>query len=114
MREGPSIVPAAPEDFYVVVNRYGRYGAAFAETGLERANYENTISDLISGQHSDPLCVIRFHPQTDRAENVSRTIAQEILRRLDLAGDDVPSVLADFMDRHVGPHRQLTLRLAVA
>jgi hypothetical protein len=78
MRESPSLVPGAPEDFYVVVNRYGRHGTAFAETDLERANYENTIADLISGQHSDLLCVIRFNPDNDRAENVSRAVAQEI------------------------------------
>jgi len=32
MREWPSIVPAASEDFYIVVNHYGRSGSAFAET----------------------------------------------------------------------------------
>ena len=31
MREWPSIVPAAPEDYYIVVNHYGRFGTAFAE-----------------------------------------------------------------------------------
>ena len=36
----------------------------------------------------------------------------EIQRRLNLKGDDVPSELEDFIDRHVGPDRQLTLRLA--
>ena len=51
LREWPSIVPAAPEDFYIVVNHYGRFGTAFAETDLDRANYETTIADLISGQH---------------------------------------------------------------
>ena len=30
MREWPSIVPGTPEDYYVVVNHYGRFGAAFA------------------------------------------------------------------------------------
>ena len=39
MRTVPSIVPVASEDFYIVVNHYGRFGTAFAETDLERANY---------------------------------------------------------------------------
>ena len=51
MREWPSIVPGAPEDYYIVVNHYGRFGTAFAETDLDRANYETTIADLMSGQH---------------------------------------------------------------
>jgi len=49
MREWPSIVPGTPEDFYIVVNHFGRFGTAFAETDLDRANYETTVADLISG-----------------------------------------------------------------
>ena len=37
----------APEDFYIVVNHCGRFGTAFAETDLDRANYETTIADLM-------------------------------------------------------------------
>ena len=112
MREWPSIVPAAPEDFYIVVNHYGRFGTAFAETDLDRANYETTIADLMSGQHCDPLRVVLFNPETNRSEDVSHAIAQEILRRLGLEARSVPPVLEDFIDRHVGANRQLTLRLA--
>jgi hypothetical protein len=35
------------------------------------------------------------------------------LRRLDLEGRNVPSALEDFIDRHFGKDRQLTLRLAL-
>jgi hypothetical protein len=52
----------------------------------------------------------RRRPDTDRAEEVSRTISQEMLRRLDLEGGNVPSELEGFIDRHVGRDRQLTLR----
>jgi len=105
MREWPSIVPAASEDYYIVVNDFGRFGTAFAETDLNRANYETTIADLMSGQHSDPLRVIMFNPDTDRAEDVSHAIAQEILRRLGLEGRSVPAALEDLIDRHVGKDR---------
>ena len=90
MREWPSIVPAASEDYYIVVNDFGRFGTAFAETDLNRANYETTIADLMSRHHSDPLRVIMINPDTDRAEDVSHAIAQEILRRLGLEGRSVP------------------------
>jgi hypothetical protein len=114
MREWPSIVPDASEDFYIVVNHYGRFGTAFAETDLDRADLETTISDLMTGQHNDPLREAVFNTDTDRAENVSHAIAQKILRRLGLEGRSVPSALEDFIDRHVGQDRQLTLRLAPA
>jgi len=112
MREWPSIVPAASEDYYIVVNHFGRFGTAFAETDISRADYETTIADLTSGQHCDPLRVIRFNPATNQAEDVSDAIAQEILRRLGVEGRGVPLALEDFIDRHVGKDRQLTLRLA--
>ena len=57
--------------------------------------------------------MIRFNPDTDHAEDVSHAIAQDILRRLGLEDHSLPSVLEDFIDRHVGKDRQLTLRLAV-
>ena len=105
--------PAASEDYCLVINSFGRFGSAFAETDLDRADYESTVADLISGQHCDPLRVIMFNPETNRSEDVSHAIAQEILRRLGLEGRSGPSVLEDFIDRHVGPDRQLTLRLAL-
>jgi hypothetical protein len=113
MRVGPSIVPGAPEDCYIVVNNYGALGPAFAETDLDRADYETTIRDLITGQHSDPLRVVMFNTDTNRAEDVSHAVAQEVLRRLSLEGRAVPAGLEGFIDRHVGDDRQLTLRLPV-
>ena len=32
------------EDYFVVIIRYGRFGTAFAETDLDRANYETTFN----------------------------------------------------------------------
>jgi len=112
MRTGPSLVPGAPEDYYIVINHFGALGPSFVETDLDRADYETTASDLITGQHSCPLRVIMFNPDTNRSEDVSRTMAMELLRRLDLEGREVPAMLEDFIDRHVGTDRQLTLRLA--
>jgi hypothetical protein len=111
--EWPSIVPGAPEDYYIVVNHFGRLGAAFVETDLDRADFETTITDLMSGQHSNPLRMVMFNIDIDRAEDVSHAVAQEILRRLDLEGRNVPSALEDFIESHVGRDRQLTLRLAL-
>ena len=34
MSNWPSIVPAASEDFYIVINSYGRFGTVFAEPTL--------------------------------------------------------------------------------
>ena len=90
MREWPSIVPA------------------FAETDVDRANYETYHRRSDAGQQSDPLRVIMSNTDTDLAEDASHAIAQELLRRLGLEGRNVPSVLEDFIDCNVGKDRQLT------
>ena len=45
------------------------------------------------------------------AEDVSEDIAREIQRRVDLAGDELPSSIAAFIEMRAGPSRQLSLRL---
>jgi hypothetical protein len=66
----------------------------------------------MSGQYSDPVRVVAFNTSEHWAEDASEDVAREIMRRLDLAGGALPSSLVPFVDSHVGPDRQLTLRLA--
>ena len=109
----PSIVPNGPDQtFYIVVNNYGELGPAFAETDVGEADLETTISDLMTGQYSDPDPVVAFNISEHWSEDASEDVAREIMRRLDLAGVALPSSLAAFVDSHAGPDRQLTLRLA--
>jgi hypothetical protein len=109
----PSIVPNGhDQNFYIVVNNYGKLGPAFAETDLGEADLETTISDLMSGQYDDPVRVVAFNTSEHWSEDASEDVAREIMRRLELAGGALPSSLAAFVDSHLGPDRQLTLRLA--
>jgi hypothetical protein len=109
----PSIVPNGHDQtVYLVVNNFGKLGTAFAETDVAEADLETTITDLMSGQYRDPVRVVAFNTAEHWSEDASEDIAREILRRLDLAGDALPSSIAAFVDSHLGPDRQLTLRLA--
>ena len=108
-----SIVPNGHDQtFNIVINNYGMLGPAFAETDLGEADLETTISDLMSGQYNDPVRVVAFNTSEHWSEDASEDVAREIMRRLDLAGGALPSSLAAFVDSHVGPDRQLSLRLA--
>jgi hypothetical protein len=60
----------------------------------------------------DPVRVVAFNTTEHWSEDASEDVAREIMRRLDLVGGALPSSLAAFVDGHVGPDRQLTLRLA--
>ena len=109
----PSIVPNGHDQtFYLVVNNFGKPGTAFAETDVAEADLETTITGLMSGQYSDPVRVVALSTAEHWSEDASEDVAREILRRLDLAGHALPSSIAAFVDSHLGPDRQLTLRLA--
>jgi hypothetical protein len=84
----------------------------FAETDLGETDLETTISDLMSSQYDDPVRVVAFNTSEHWSEDASEDVAQEIMRRLDLGGGALPSSLAAFVDSHLGPDHQLTLRLA--
>jgi hypothetical protein len=106
----PSIVPNASGDdqtIYLVVNNFGHPGIAFTETDVERADLETVITDLMSGQYSDPVRVVAFNTAEHWAEDVSEDVALEISRRV----DELPSSIEAFIEMHAGPSRQLSLRL---
>jgi hypothetical protein len=109
----PSIVPSAHDQtVYLVINNFGNSGAAFPETDVDKVDLEALIGDLMSGQYSDPVRVVAFNTAEHWAEDASEDVAREIMRRLDLAGHELPSSIQAFVDSHLGPDRQLTLRLA--
>jgi hypothetical protein len=57
----PSMVPNGHDQtFYLVINNYGKAGAAFAETDLGEADLETSITDLMSGQYNEPVRVVAF------------------------------------------------------
>jgi hypothetical protein len=110
----PSIVPTASGDaqtIYLVVNNFRHLGTAFTETDVEQADLETVITDLMSGQYSDPVRVVAFNTAEHWADDVSQDVALEIQRRVDLAGDALPSSIEAFIETHTGPSRQLSLRL---
>jgi hypothetical protein len=109
----PSIVPnGTDQNVYLVVDESGRLGRSYRETDVERADLESVISDLMSREYSDPVRVVAFNTAEHWAEDASEDIAREIQRRVDLARHQLPSSIWSFVDRHLGPDRQLTLRLA--
>jgi hypothetical protein len=108
----PSIVPTDHDQtIYLVVNNFRHLGTAFTETDVEQANLETVITDLMSGQYSDPVRVVAFNTAEHWADDVSQDVALEIQRRVDLAGDALPSSIEAFIETHTGPSRQLPLRL---
>jgi hypothetical protein len=81
----PSLAPKGDDPTVYLVDDFGRNGRIFREADIEA---------------------------TDLDTDVSSEIAQELRRRCELQMRDVPSSIQDFVERHEGRDRQLTLRLA--
>jgi hypothetical protein len=109
----PSIVPKGDDqNVYLVVDDFGRNGRSYRETDVETADLETVILDLLEGQYNNPIRVVAFNTAEGWSQDVSDDIAQELRRRCDLQLRDAPSSIQDFVERHEGRDRQLTLRLA--
>jgi hypothetical protein len=109
----PSIVPDGDDQtVYLVVDDLGRLGRVWREADTEHTDLETVIQDLLAGEYSNPIGVFGFDPWEGWSRDVSADVAQELRRRCDLQGSDVPSNIQDFVERHEGRGgRQLALRL---
>jgi hypothetical protein len=108
----PAIVPyGADQTVYLVIDRFAGLGAVYRETEVEQTDLETIIADLLSGQYNDPVRIVAFNTLEHWSEDVSEYIAFEIQTRCDIEGDPVPESIRDFVKSHIGPNRQLTLRL---
>jgi hypothetical protein len=109
----PSIVPKGDDqNVYIVVDDFGGNGRAYRETDVETADLETVILGLLEGEYNNPIRVVAFNTAEGWSQDVSSDIAQEVRRRCDLQMRDVPYNIHEFVERHYGLDRQLTLRLA--
>jgi hypothetical protein len=108
----PSIVPDGDDqNVYLVMDDFGRRGRAFRETGVERADLEAVIMDMLEGQYQNPVRVVGFNTAEKWSEDVSGDVAHELRRRCDLQQRDVPFYLEDFVERYEGRYHDVQLPL---
>ncbi len=108
----PGIVPyGADETTYLVVDSFGTLGSVYRETEIERADPETVISDMMTGQYSNPVRVVAFNTLEHWARDVSADIAKEIQTRCDIDGVRVPEHIRDFVETYIKRSKQLSLGL---
>ena len=109
----PSIVPQGDDqDVYLVVDDLGRLGRVWREADYEDATFETVVADMLTGQYKNPIGIFCFNTDEGWSRDVSADVAQELRRRCDLEGCDVPWNIAEFVERHENRGgRQLALRL---
>jgi hypothetical protein len=108
----PSIVPKEDDqEVCLVIEDLGRLGRIYTEADVGATDLETVITDMLSGQYSNPVKIVSFNIAEGWSRDISADVAQELRRRCDLQLTDVPASIADFVDRHEGRARQLSLRL---
>ena len=104
MHSSPSIVPDPDDrDIYLVLDEFGgRLGRAWPETDEERTDREVVITDLMTGQYSNPVRVVAFNTAEGWSRDMSEEIADELMRWYAEQDREVPASLEDFIERHGG------------
>jgi hypothetical protein len=104
MRNSPSIVPDPDNrDIYLVLDDFGgRLGRAWPEADEERTDREIVITDLMTGQYSNPVRVVAFNTAEGWSRDMSDEIADELMRWYAEQDREVPPILEDFIERHGG------------
>jgi hypothetical protein len=112
MHSSPSIVPNPDDrDIYLVLDDFGgRLGRVWRETDEDRTDREIVITDLMTGQYSNPVRVIAFNTAEGWSRDVSDDIADELTRWYAEQDSEIPPSLEDFIDRH-GSGRPVQLPL---
>jgi hypothetical protein len=104
MHNSPSIVPDPDNrDIYLVLDDFGgRLGRAWPEADEERTDREIVITDLMTGQYSNPVRVVAFNTAEGWSRDMSEEIADELMRWYAEQDREVPLILEDFIERHDG------------
>jgi hypothetical protein len=109
----PSIVPRGDDqDVCLVVDDLGRLGRVWREADHEDTTFETVVADLLSDQYKNPIGIFCFNTAEGWSRDVLEDVAHELRRRCDLEDRELPESIRDFVERHAGGRRQLTLRLA--
>ena len=82
---------------FLVLDDFGRIGCAWRETGVESADRETLIRDLVDGQYGKPVRIVAFNTTEGWARDVTVDIADELRRRYVEFGE-IPSSILDFME----------------
>jgi hypothetical protein len=86
------------------------WGRVWTEADSGSTDIETLLTDMLAGQHRNPVRVIAFNVAEGWSRDASEDVARELRWRLDLDRTDAPSSIQGFLERHE-ESRQLTLRL---
>jgi hypothetical protein len=103
----PSIVPNEHDQTVYLVADDFKVGRVWRKAEYEDTDLETMIHDLLTAQYNNPNRIEAFNTAEKWSQDVSEDIAQELRRRCDLQGRDIPFYLQDFTDRYEGRYHDI-------
>ena len=106
-RTTPRLVPDAHpypgHVVHIVLNNFGRFGGpAYVETGVDQADGETIVGNLLAGRYSNPISVVAFNLEEGWSRDVSVQICREVRDRAAAAGQVLGESTMKFIERHCG------------
>jgi hypothetical protein len=110
MRASPSIAPENADVVYLVLDDLGgRLGRTWRETDEDDTDRETLIRDLLDGHYANPAWIVAFNADEGWSRDVTQEIADELRERR--AGEVLPALLQDFLDRYPSRPKAQQLKL---
>jgi hypothetical protein len=77
--------PLVPDEqnvtVYIVLNDFGQLGRSYLETDEAEADEKTVVSNIISGQYSNPIRVVAFNTVEGWSRDVTEDIARAVLEQ---------------------------------
>ena len=83
---------------YIVLNDFGQLGRSYLETDEANADEKTVVSNIISGQYSNPIRVVAFNTVEGWSRDVTEDIAHAVLEREE-SYSDISDPAKKFVDR---------------
>jgi hypothetical protein len=102
MPSAASLVPNFDVAVHIVLDDFGKHGRAYRETDEATASFEDVVSDLLSGQFSNPMRVVAFNTAEGWSRDVSEDVARAVAQRAADEDRKLDPSTERFISRHVG------------
>jgi len=109
MSATPSVVPNAGDTIYIVLDDFGKIGAAYRETDPDDCDRSCVVRDLMQGQFHNPVRVVAFNVGEGWSGDASEEIARAVLERARAEGEPLPRQVQAFCERHTIEYLQADL-----
>ena len=95
----PSISPLTGP-LHFVLDDFGASGQAYREADPDAASFNDVVEGVLSGQFNNPVQILAVDTSAFRVEDVTRAIAQEVLKRSE--SGSVGKTTQRFIERTLG------------